>query len=51
MLPFYTPHTYTIQKNPKHSLKKHLIKNIMFSKDLNPSLEEDPIVMEGGLAK
>jgi hypothetical protein len=46
----YTPYIHD-PKNPKHSFKKHLIKNIMFFKELNPSLEEDPIVMEGGLAK
>jgi hypothetical protein len=47
----YTPYIYTIEKKSKTFIQKTLNKKIMFFKDLNPSLEKDPIVMEGGLAK
>jgi hypothetical protein len=45
----YTPYLH----NPKHSFKKHLIKNIVLLKELNPNLEKKicPIVMEGRFAK
>ncbi len=46
----YTPYIRDPKKS-KTLTQKTPNKKIMFSKDLNPSLEEDPIVMEGGLAK